>query len=75
MPYERNSELPKGVKDNLPAHAETIYRKAYNSALEEYDQDEARAARVAWGAVKQSYHKNDQGQWVKGASADSHHPG
>lgn len=36
MPYERKSELPDSVKDNLPGHAQDIYRKAYNSAWDEY---------------------------------------
>jgi cation transport regulator len=70
MPYERKSELPKGVRDNLPAHAQDIYKEAYNSAYDEYNHDEERASRVAWGAVKKQYHKNDEGNWVKGASRD-----
>ena len=32
MTYEQNSELPKGVKNNLPAHAQDIYREAFNHA-------------------------------------------
>jgi cation transport regulator len=70
MPYKTRSELPESVKDNLPAHAQGIYKEAYNSAFEEYDHDETRARRVAWGAVKKSYHKNDDGKWVRGASDD-----
>ncbi|MFL5760111.1 MAG: ChaB family protein [Thermomicrobiales bacterium] len=68
MPYERRSELPDSVKDNLPPHAQGIYKEAYNSAFEEYHHDEDRARRVAWGAVKKSYHKSEGGKWVKGAS-------
>ncbi len=70
MPYKTRSELPDSVKDNLPAHAQGIYKEAYNNAFEEYDHDEARARRVAWGAVKKKYHKNDDGKWVRGASDD-----
>lgn len=61
MPYSRNSELPGGVKNNLPEMAQEIYRKAYNSAFDEYRRDEDRrgnasreevAHKVAWSAVK-----------------------
>lgn len=71
MPYKTKSDLPDSVKGNLPAHAQDIYKEAYNSAWDEYDHDEERAHRVAWGAVKKSYHKNNDGNWVKGASDDS----
>jgi len=64
MPYDRNADLPKQVKDNLPEHAQTIYRKAFNSAHEQYN-DEERAHKVAWDAVKEEYKKNDEGNWVK----------
>ncbi len=70
MPYERRQDLPESVRDNLPAHAEEIYRAAYNHAFEEYGHDEARAHRVAWGAVKRKYHKDDDGNWVEGPSGE-----
>jgi cation transport regulator len=59
MPYQKTSELPESVRDALPPHAEEIYKEAYNSAYEEYGHDEARAHRVAWGAVKRKYHKDE----------------
>ena len=74
MPYDRITELPDSVKDNLPNHAQEIYKEAYNSAWDEYkDPDDRRgdasreetAHRVAWSAVKQTYEKNDDGKWVK----------
>jgi cation transport regulator len=70
MPYKTESDLPDSVKDNLPSHAQEIYKKAFNSAWDEYGHDEARAHRVAWGAVEKSYHKNSDGKWVKGATHD-----
>jgi cation transport regulator len=70
MPYKNRSELPDSVKNNLPAHAQGIYKEAFNSAWEEYDHDEERSHRIAWGAVKKKYHKNDDGKWVEGASDD-----
>jgi cation transport regulator len=68
MPYDTLKELPKSVQDNLPKHAQEIYKEAFNNAWERYDHEEDRAHRVAWGAVEQKYHKNDDGKWVQGAS-------
>lgn len=73
MPYHSVAELPDSVKDNLPKHAQEIYKEAYNSAWDEYKDPEDRrgdasreetAHRVAWSAVKQKYEKNDNGRWV-----------
>lgn len=68
MPYERNADLPDSVTDNLPQGAQTIYRKAFNSAWEQYSGEPDRegiAHRVAWSAVKDSYKKNKDGDWVR----------
>lgn len=71
MPYARKSDLPESVRDSLPEHAQEIYREAFNSAWEEYDEaDERRgdssreetAHRVAWSAVKKQYEKS-AGKW------------
>jgi cation transport regulator len=64
MPYDTLVELPNGVRDNLPMHAQEIYRAAFYSAWDEYGHDEERAHRVAWGAVKRKYHKDASGEWV-----------
>ena len=71
MPYATKSELPESVTNNLPAHAQDIYKEAFNNAWDEYNHDESRAHRVAWGAVKKEYHKNDDGKWVKYVAPDS----
>jgi cation transport regulator len=73
MPYKTKTDLPDSVRDNLPSHAQDIYRKAFNSAWEQYrDPDERRgdasreetAHKVAWAAVKKEYEKDDQtGKW------------
>jgi cation transport regulator len=64
MPYSTLKELPKGVRSNLPKHAQEIYQAAYNTAWDEYSHDEARAHRVAWGAVEEKYEKDrDSGRW------------
>jgi cation transport regulator len=64
MPYDNLSDLPDSVRNNLPKHAQEIYRAAYNSAEEQYGEEE-RAHRVAWSAVENKYEKNDQGNWVE----------
>ena len=64
MPYDNLSDLPDSVRNNLPKHAQEIYKEAYNSAEDQYG-EESRAHRVAWSAVEQKYEKNDQGNWVQ----------
>jgi len=60
----------------LPAHGQEIYRKAFNSAWDQYKQPEDRqgdadreetAHKVAWSAVKNEYHKQGD-KWVKDES-------
>ncbi len=70
MPYDRRTDLPDPVHDHLPAHAQDIYKEAFNSAFDQYDKDESRAHAVAWAAVKRQYHKGDDGDWHKGPSDD-----
>lgn len=72
-PYKTTADLPESVRDALPAHAQDIYRAAYDSAWEEYANlakrrgDESReetAHRVAWAAVKARYAKDEAtGRW------------
>ena len=62
MPYKQIDDLPPSVKEHLPKPAQEIFRAAFNSALEEYGEEE-RACRVAWGAVKRDYEKGDDGKW------------
>jgi cation transport regulator len=64
MPYQQIQDLPNTVKDNLSQHAQEIFRAAFNSAEEQYGEEE-RAFRVAWSAVKRDYEKGDDGQWHK----------
>lgn len=77
MPYRKVSELPKNVKDHIPKHAQEIYRKAYNSAFNQYDAPSKRkgsasreetAHKVAWNAVKQKYQKQGS-DWKPKAQA------
>jgi len=64
VPYKMITQLPDNVKNNLPKHAQEIYKEAFNSAEEQYG-EESRAHRVAWSAVEQKYEKNDKGNWVQ----------
>jgi cation transport regulator len=61
------------VKDNLPAHAQDIYREAYNNAWDQYSDPAERRAdasreetshAVAWATVKKKYEKKN-GEWHK----------
>lgn len=73
MPVRKES-LPESVRNSLPPEAQRIYRKAHESALEQYKDPEKHrgdasleetAHKVAWAAVKQDYRKNREGEWVK----------
>ena len=67
MPYDNLSHLPDSVRNNLPKHAQEIYKEAYNSAEDQYG-EESRAHRVAWSAVENKYEKNERGDWVSKGS-------
>ena len=73
MPYDNRSDLPDSVRDNLPAHAQDIYKEAFNSAWDQYEDPEDRRGdasreetshKVAWSAVEGKYEKNEDGRWV-----------
>lgn len=63
MPYASNDDLPPAVRDHLPEHAQDIFREAFNHAWQQHGDDESRAFRIAWSAVKRSYTK-DGDTWV-----------
>jgi len=73
MPYGGVKELPDGVREHLPKHAQEIYLAAFNSAYDQYkDADDRRgddtreetAHQVAWAAVKHKYEKDEKtGDW------------
>ncbi|WP_142501435.1 putative cation transport regulator ChaB [Klebsiella sp. 2680] len=75
MPYSCKRELPDSVRHVLPAHAQEIYKEAFNSAWEQYKHKEERrdnasreetAHKVAWAAVKNAYQKgDDDDKWHK----------
>jgi cation transport regulator len=72
MPYQSTTDLPANVTNVLPQHAQEIYKEAFNSAWNEYDDPKNRrddsdreetAHRVAWAAVKNTYQKGEDGKW------------
>lgn len=72
MPYSKREDLPENVTNVLPAHAQDIYKEAFNSAWDEYKDPSDRtkggsreetAHRVAWVAVKQKYTKGSDDKW------------
>ena len=73
MPYKTLNDLPDQVRDNLPKHAQVIYKEAFNSAWEEYADPQKRRSdesheevshKVAWAAVKNAYEKKED-KWVE----------
>ena len=64
MPYSSNTELPSGVKGALPESAQSTWRKIFNSAYAQYN-DDSKAAATAWAALKnQGWHKEGD-TWIK----------
>ena len=72
MPYSSISELPESVRNVLQKHAQEIYKEAFNSAYDQYDEPSERrgnesreeaAHKVAWNAVKAKYKKGNDGKW------------
>lgn len=64
MPYDRNAELPESVKGKLPDSAQSTWRRAFNSAYEQYKED-GQAAAVAWAALQSAGWRKEGGNWVK----------
>jgi Putative cation transport regulator len=72
MPYANNSELPPGVKDNLPDAAQTMYRDVFNSAwtgsCKDAENKDQCAAKEAWAVVHKNFHKDTDGSWTSNKS-------
>ena len=72
---DKLSEATEKRIDDLPKHAQHIFKKAHASAIKEYEDPDKRrggkkesveevAHKVAWAAVKKEYKKKDD-EWVK----------
>lgn len=71
MPYRDDADLPQTVRAHLPAHAQDVFRAAFNSAWEQPseetpDEREERAFRIAWAAVKRGWEKRGD-DWTEKA--------
>ncbi|MBD2022402.1 ChaB family protein [Leptolyngbya sp. FACHB-36] len=51
MSYRSNRELPASIRDRLSEAAQTLYRTAFNSAIQWYG-EETKAHKIAWSAVR-----------------------
>jgi cation transport regulator len=74
-PDKRLSARTKKQIDSLPEHAQHIYKKTHDSAIEQYQDPEKRrggkkqsaeevAHKAAWAAVKRDYTKKGN-KWIK----------
>lgn len=63
-PYDKNSELPDAVKNNMSSELQTVFRRVVNQSLKRGD-SETVAFKKAWAVIKQIGHKNKEGDWVK----------
>jgi cation transport regulator len=54
MPYNKISDLPKPQVDQYDEHQKKAFLEAFNSAYQEYHQDEHRAFAVAHAAAKKA---------------------
>jgi cation transport regulator len=72
---KRLSTKTKKQIDSLPIHAQHIYKKAHDNAIEQYQDPEKRrggksesaeevAHKVSWAAVKKEYQKKGD-KWVR----------
>jgi ChaB len=44
MPYKQITQLPDSVKNNLLKHAQEIHKEAFNSAAEQYGEEDRATA-------------------------------
>lgn len=65
VPFDRNAEIPAGVRSALPGPAQTIWRRTFNSELGR-GLSEERAIRAAWSAVARAgFHRGASGRWAR----------
>jgi cation transport regulator len=64
----------QGIYVIISLNMQKIFKEALNNAWDEYKEPEDRKGnatkeetsfKVAWAAVKKTYHKNDSGNWIK----------
>ena len=70
MPYNKKSELPSSVKDNLPSGAQSVWMRAFNAAYSSCRRDKGSdcdkiGSIAGWVAVRNGWKKDKDGKWVK----------
>lgn len=65
MLYDANAKLPDWVKDAFPEEIQTAYRKAFDAALQQYNNDEDKAAAVAISAIQKMGYIKKGDKWIK----------
>lgn len=74
MPYKSITELPPGIKDNLPKDAQRIWREVFNTTLDSCKSKggstktcDTYARTISWTAIKNAGYKKDpkSGKWKK----------
>lgn len=64
-PYNKVSELPDKVKNNMSKSLQKVFMKTVNKALKTYDGNDKVAFKVAWKTIKEIGEKNKEGKWVR----------
>lgn len=60
-------ELPDSVRSSLPIEAQKVYLRVANEQFAD-GADDAKAASIAWTAVKSGWEKKEDGKWVRKAA-------
>lgn len=69
MPFSKNTDLPNNIKSVLPFSAQSIFRRAFNSASLSGSSEKS-SIRIGWTAVKNAgFKKNKDGKWIKASLA------
>lgn len=66
--WDSNADLPDGVRNVLPEHAQTVFRRVANDRIKA-GASEVSAIRQAWTAVKNGWRKEGD-QWVRKFAGD-----
>ena len=66
MPYNKVSDLPETIRV-LPKPAQELFLKVFNESVKQ-GKSEDMAFKIAWGSVKQKYHK-PKGKWIAKSSS------
>jgi len=48
MPYDNIDDLPRNIHNNLPKHAQEIFKEAFNNAWDEYKEPQDSKDNTIW---------------------------